>query len=189
MEKQIKESEKKFDGIVLSIPKKYAYPHHFTTKEGEERVVVKLPPHMPEMDTEEGRLDPSGMALFCSEAQLKSYENDPNYYSVILPSKNSQGAPWEVKLHWSKGHWENPDEKGNFIVDDEGAETVSAQELARALQARRSAARKFAASAKDAKAADGRPTLREEGLQSSKASQHLSGADKKDLISRDAQNH
>lgn len=186
---QEKSSDRTFNGIVLSIPKKYAYPHYFTTKEGEERVVIKLPPHMPEMDTLTGRFNPSGMALFCSKAQLKSYESDPNYYSVLLPSKNSQGVPWEVKLHWSKGHWENPDERGNFIVDDEGAETVSAQELSRALQARRSAARKFAASAKDAKAADERPTLRKEGLQSSKASQHLSGADKKDLISREAQKH
>ena len=178
MSTQEKSSDRTFNGIVLSIPKKYAYPHHFTTKEGEERVVIKLPPHMPEMDALTGRFNPSGMALFCSPAQLKSYENDPGYYSVILPSQNSHGAAWEVKLHWSRGHWEHPDSaddnksKGNFIVDDEGTETVSAQELSNALQARREATRKFASSSQNNKNGN---SLHKEGTQSITAAKRLSG--------------
>lgn len=173
-----------FDGMTLLIPKKSAYPHSFAyERDGAavDRIALKLPRHTPEVATVDGgRANVSGMTLFANASSVREWDNDPAYYHVSVPSKNAAGEPWVLDLRWSQGHWEDPAgatraEKGEYVVDAEGAERVLASELSEKLQQRRTAMKDYARQRRQEHARPQPPRVRAEGGRCTQASEELQG--------------
>lgn len=90
--------------------------HRYTTKEGQPRMSLTLPPHtnvtLPNGET----LDASFYKLDVPAKAVHEYENDAKNYSVGFPVATKDGEPWEVTLTKQNGCWEHPGPRARSAV-------------------------------------------------------------------------
>lgn len=124
---------------------------HYFTHEGKELASMKLPPHAQVVDTQGIAQDGAFFELVVPATAVKSYDNDPNYYTVGFPRANRDGEPWEVLMTREEGAWENPEaatpeERGEWVSTGRSEIRCTAESFKVGMDAYREEVKAYAAS-------------------------------------------
>lgn len=153
--------------------------HRYTTKEGQPRMSLTLPPHtnvtLPNGET----LDASFYKLDVPAKAVHEYENDAKNYSVGFPVATKDGEPWEVTLTKQNGCWEHPEaegeERGAYKVFSTESVHLDSTSFTQDMQVAREERRAFAQEQAKDKAPEKSPSLKQAGKQARAASDAQKG--------------